>query len=317
MPRSQSQRALARRAAPEEPRSPKGGRGGSGVLNAGLATLAVSVLGLGIAASALSPSSAENTTTIAQSTAVTTTVSSGVKQPSAFQRDSTTISRSNFRAALTSTAENSDELESATLTEAAEKAAAPAEVDEQAVEAREALLEKQNDAATKRAAKLETKKEAAKRAAKKKAAAAKKALGTATLPVSKYRIVARFGDVGAWARYHTGFDFSAPIGTPIHAPTAGVVEHAGSGGEAGGWAGSYVVLRHADGTQTLYAHMSSISVHVGEKVAGSDLLGHVGQTGRAFGPHLHFEVYPASATPGDVYKAVNPLPWLNKLGLKP
>ena len=317
MPRSQSQRALARRAAPEQPRSAQGGRTRTGVLNAGLATLAVSVLGLGIAASALSPSSAQKTETVAHSTVVATTVSSGVKQPSAFQRDTTTISRSNFRAALTTTADDADELDSTSLTAAAKKAGDPAEVDEQAVESRAALLEEQSDATSKRAAKLEKKKEAAKKAAEKKAKAAKKALGTVTLPVKHYSIAARFGDVGAWARYHTGFDFSAPIGTPIYAPTAGVVEHAGTGGDAGGWAGNYVVLKHADGTQTLYAHMSSISVQVGDNVAGSTLLGHVGQTGRAFGPHLHFEVYPVGTTPGDVYKAVNPAPWLNKLGLKP
>ncbi|HEU4547656.1 MAG TPA: M23 family metallopeptidase, partial [Microlunatus sp.] len=100
-------------------------------------------------------------------------------------------------------------------------------------------------------------------------------------------------------------------------PTAGVVTHAGSGGDAAGWAGNYVVIRHADGTQTLYAHMSSISVQSGTKVTGGTRLGQVGQTGRAFGPHLHFEVYPAGAEPGDVYSAVNPQPWLNKLGLKP
>ena len=137
------------------------------------------------------------------------------------------------------------------------------------------------------------------------------------MPVKSYSIAARFGDVGAWARYHTGFDFSAPIGTPIYAPTAGVVVHAGSGGKAAGWAGNYVVIKHADGNQTLYAHMSSISVQSGAQVTGGTRLGQVGQTGRAFGPHLHFEVYPAGAEPGDVYSAVNPQPWLTKLGLKP
>ena len=203
------------------------------------------------------------------------------------------------------------------LTEAAEKAAEPVEVDEQAVEGRAALLAKESRAAEKRADKLEKKKEAAKKAAKKKAEAAKKALGVATMPVKSYSIAARFGDVGAWARYHTGFDFSAPIGTPIYAPTAGVVVHAGSGGEAAGWAGNYVVIKHHDGNQTLYAHMSSISVQSGARVTGGTRLGQVGQTGRAFGPHLHFEVYPAGAEPGDVYSAVNPQPWLTKLGLKP
>jgi murein DD-endopeptidase MepM/ murein hydrolase activator NlpD len=276
----------------------------------------VSVLGFGVAASAMTPSSAQGTQPTSATTPVITTVAPGVKQPSVFQRDASTISRSNFRSALTE-GQKSDALDALALSQAAEKAAEPVQVDEQAVEGRAALLAKESRAATKQADKLEKKKEAAKKAAKKKAEAAKKALGVATMPVKSYSIAARFGDVGAWARYHTGFDFSAPIGTPIYAPTAGVVVHAGSGGKAAGWAGNYVVIKHADGTQTLYAHMSSISVQSGTRVIGGTRLGQVGQTGRAFGPHLHFEVYPAGAEPGDVYSAVNPQPWLNKLGLKP
>jgi len=65
------------------------------------------------------------------------------------------------------------------------------------------------------------------------------------------------------------------------------------------------------------AHMSRVSVEVGQKVAACDSVGAVGQTGRAFGPHLHFEVYPAGIEPGDVYKAVDPLPWLTKMHIKP
>lgn len=312
MSREQSQRALARRAVPQQRRWREVVGLPTGALNAGLATLAVSVLGLGVAASSLSTSSAQESTTAADQSAVVSTVTPGVKQPSAFQRDATTISRSNFRAALTTTAQ-ADALDADSLAQASAKAAEPAAVEESVIEARAALLEEESEAVEEQDEKLEKKKAAA----EKKAEAAKKALGTPTMPVKSYSIAARFGDVGSWARYHTGFDFSAPIGSKIYAPTAGVVEHAGSGGEAGGWAGNYVVIKHADGTQTLYAHMSSVSVQVGDKVTGGDLLGHVGQTGRSFGPHLHFEVYPAGTTPGDVYKAVDPSAWLNKLGLKP
>lgn len=300
----QSQRALARRAAPPVRRWPEYVRFAPGVLNAGLAALAVSVLGLGVAAGVPSTSSAQ-TPYDADHSAVVTTVVPGVEQPSEFERDSSTISRSNFRAALTDTGKAVD-LDLTALSEVAETP----QVDLQANDARTALLAKESKATEKQQQQLE-------KAKKKAAAAKKKALGTPTIPVKSYTIVARFGDVGAWARYHTGLDFSAPIGTAIHAPTAGVVEHAGSGGEAGGWAGTYVVLKHADGTRTLYAHMSSISVQQGERVTGGTLLGHVGQSGRAFGPHLHFEVYPNGTTPGDVYTAVDPMPWLHKLGLKP
>jgi murein DD-endopeptidase MepM/ murein hydrolase activator NlpD len=140
--------------------------------------------------------------------------------------------------------------------------------------------------------------------------------GKNCLPLSSYRIAARFGEVGSWSRYHTGFDFSNGLGTPIRAPSAGVVTNAGLG-PASGWAGNYVAIRYPDGTHTLMAHMSTVSVSVGQTVSPCQVVGAVGQTGRSFGPHLHFEVYPAGVTPGDVYSAVNPLNWLRARGLNP
>ena len=139
--------------------------------------------------------------------------------------------------------------------------------------------------------------------------------GKACLPVASYRIAARFGQVGIWSRYHTGIDFSAPIGSPLRAPAAGVVVSAGIG-PASGWAGNYVAIRYPDGTYTLHAHMSTVSVRVGQTVSACQLVGAIGMTGRTFGPHVHFEVYPTE--PGsDPYKAVNPQPWLNARGLNP
>jgi murein DD-endopeptidase MepM/ murein hydrolase activator NlpD len=87
------------------------------------------------------------------------------------------------------------------------------------------------------------------------------------------------------------------------------VTTAGSG-PAGGWAGTYVTIQHADGFSTLYAHLAAVTVSVGETVSAGQRIGSVGMTGRTFGPHLHFEVYPAGVTPGDVYSAVDPRPWL-------
>lgn len=137
----------------------------------------------------------------------------------------------------------------------------------------------------------------------------------ASLPItSGYHIAARFGDRGPWARYHTGIDFAAPMGTTIHAAASGEVTHAGSGSAS--WAGHYVAIKHADGTSTLYAHMARVSVHVGESVTGGQRIGTVGMTGRSFGPHVHFEVYPAGVTPGNLYRATNPSPWLHALGLR-
>ena len=140
--------------------------------------------------------------------------------------------------------------------------------------------------------------------------------GKACLPLASYRISARFGQVGIWSRYHTGFDFSAGVGSAIRAPSAGTVTNAGIG-PASGWAGNYVAIRYPDGTQTLMAHMSTVSVSVGQTVAACQVVGAVGMTGRTFGPHLHFEAYPAGITPGDIYRAVSPATWLNARGLNP
>ena len=81
-----------------------------------------------------------------------------------------------------------------------------------------------------------------------------------------------FGQVGPWARYHTGLDFSSPVGTPLHAPASGVVTNAGIG-PASGWAGNYVAIKYPDGTHTLMAHMSTVSVSVGQTVSACQLVG--------------------------------------------
>lgn len=84
-------------------------------------------------------------------------------------------------------------------------------------------------------------------------------------------------------------DLAAPIGTPILAAASGEVIVARASGWNGGY-GSYIVLRHNNGTQTLYAHLSRLVVYVGQKVVQGQVIGYVGSTGRSTGPHLHFEV---------------------------
>jgi murein DD-endopeptidase MepM/ murein hydrolase activator NlpD len=88
-------------------------------------------------------------------------------------------------------------------------------------------------------------------------------------------------------RFHAGVDILAPAGTPVLSAAAGRVTYAGW--LAGGW-GNLVVVAHADGVRTMYAHLSSIAVRVGSRVGTGDRLGAVGSTGDATGPHLHFEV---------------------------
>ena len=131
-------------------------------------------------------------------------------------------------------------------------------------------------------------------------------------PVPGAVIGAHFGEYGSWSRYHTGLDFRASYGTPIRAVKAGVVLYAGNSGD---WAGNHVAIKHADGMTTMSSHMSSMAVSAGQTVSAGQVIGHVGQTGRAFGAHLHFELYPAGVRYGDVYKAINPQPWLAANGV--
>jgi murein DD-endopeptidase MepM/ murein hydrolase activator NlpD len=89
---------------------------------------------------------------------------------------------------------------------------------------------------------------------------------------------------------YNGIDIGAPSGTGILASAAGTVIIANrSGGWNGGY-GNYIVIQHDNGTQTLYAHASRIYATAGQRVAQGALIGAVGRTGKATGPHLHFEV---------------------------
>lgn len=88
-------------------------------------------------------------------------------------------------------------------------------------------------------------------------------------------------------RAHTGIDYAAPSGTRVRAAGDGVVK---SAGHHGGY-GMVVILRHRGQYSTLYAHLSrtSAGLRKGTRVAQGDIIGHVGQTGWATGPHLHYE----------------------------
>ncbi len=88
---------------------------------------------------------------------------------------------------------------------------------------------------------------------------------------------------------YNGVDLAASVGTPIMASASGVVILSRTSGYNGGY-GLYAVIRHGNGTQTLYAHMSQVSVSVGQVVSQGEVIGAIGNTGRSTGPHLHFEV---------------------------
>ncbi|MGW7416439.1 transglycosylase family protein [Streptomyces sp. NPDC054863] len=91
----------------------------------------------------------------------------------------------------------------------------------------------------------------------------------------------------SWSKgYHTGVDFPVPTGTSVKAVAPGSVVSAG-------YAGSYgyqVVIRHADGKYSQYAHLSALTVREGQKVDSGQRIGRSGSTGNSTGPHLHFEV---------------------------
>lgn len=89
---------------------------------------------------------------------------------------------------------------------------------------------------------------------------------------------------------HNGVDIGAPSGTAIFAAAGGTVIIARDNDGWNGGYGNYVVVKHSNGTQTLYAHMSSVLANVGQKIGQGETIGRVGSTGESTGNHLHFEV---------------------------
>lgn len=103
-------------------------------------------------------------------------------------------------------------------------------------------------------------------------------------------ITTKFGVPGSdWiGGYHMGLDIGAPFGAPIVAAADGTVEEA-NGDNSHGY-GNHVLISHGFGYETLYGHMSKIVAKAGAKVKQGELIGYVGESGYAVGPHLHFEV---------------------------
>jgi murein DD-endopeptidase MepM/ murein hydrolase activator NlpD len=91
---------------------------------------------------------------------------------------------------------------------------------------------------------------------------------------------------GGHAKFHGGIDLAAAYGTAVPAAAGGTVVTAAEQGAYG----LTVVVRHPGGYESRYAHLSSLSVNVGDQIAGGTVLGRVGSTGRSTAPHLHFEV---------------------------
>lgn len=99
-------------------------------------------------------------------------------------------------------------------------------------------------------------------------------------------ITGRFGERRS-RHHHKGIDIAAPSGSPVMAALSGKVIYAGSG--YSGY-GKTVIIDHQNGYMTLYSHLKKILTKVGNSVRQRERIGKVGKTGRATGPHLHFEV---------------------------
>ena len=97
----------------------------------------------------------------------------------------------------------------------------------------------------------------------------------------------RTGPINGGFDWHPGLDIAADIGTPVYAAAMGTVEMAGWNGGYG----QYVKIRHGNGYESAYGHMSGIAVTTGQQVRKGEIIGFVGSTGYSTGPHLHFEVF--------------------------
>ena len=115
-------------------------------------------------------------------------------------------------------------------------------------------------------------------------------------PIDRGRVTSLYGwrsDPFTGSReFHSGLDIGAAEGTPVHAARDGKVAEIGQNDLLG----RYVVLTHPGGYQTVYGHLSAINATIGEEVITGFILGAVGHTGLATGPHLHFEVRTRAGT---------------------
>ncbi|MEU9455329.1 M23 family metallopeptidase [Streptomyces sp. NPDC048277] len=133
-------------------------------------------------------------------------------------------------------------------------------------------------------------------------------------PVKKYALSASFAQSGGlWSAKHSGQDFAVPTGTRVVAAHGGTVVKAGGNGAGDGPAyGNAVVIKHAAGQYSQYAHLSRVGVRVGQVVKTGQHIGLSGSTGNSTGPHLHFEI----RTTPHYGSAVDPVAFLRAKGLK-
>ncbi|WP_328320106.1 M23 family metallopeptidase [Streptomyces sp. NBC_00388] len=186
-----------------------------------------------------------------------------------------------------------------------------AQVTAQEHEAAVAKAKAKAEAKAKAVARAKAEREREAKAAKERAAraAARKRLNAFVPPVAGSYVSTGYKTGGSlWSSgSHTGIDFHAASGTPVHAVGAGTVVEAGWGGAYG----NNIVIRMHDGTYTQYGHLSSIGVSVGQAVTSDQQIALSGATGNATGPHLHFE----ARTGPDYGSDTDPVAYLRSHGV--
>jgi len=132
-------------------------------------------------------------------------------------------------------------------------------------------------------------------------------------PVKQYALSASYAQAGGmWAHKHSGQDFAIPVGTDVVAVNSGTVVKAGGNGAGDGPAyGNAVVIKHANGMYSQYAHLSQVDVQIGQAVGSGQHIAKSGNTGNSSGPHLHFEI----RTTPNYGSAVNPVDFLRAKGV--
>ncbi|MFI8896475.1 M23 family metallopeptidase [Streptomyces paradoxus] len=184
----------------------------------------------------------------------------------------------------------------------------------QAQAAAQAKAAKAEAVKAEKAAKAAAAEKAAEKKAAAKKAAAKKAAPSWVDPVKKYKLSASFAQNGGmWQSTHSGQDFAVPSGTQVVATHGGTVVKAGGNGAGDGPAyGNAVVIKHGNGTYSQYAHLSKVTVRIGQIVKTGQEIAKSGNTGNSSGPHLHFEI----RTTPNYGSAVDPVKFLRAKGVQ-
>lgn len=172
------------------------------------------------------------------------------------------------------------------------------------------LEKKKAEEAAKKKAEAEAKQKAeaerkAAEARKRAEEEARRAAQRYVTPIKRYKYTSGFGS--RWGQLHAGADLAAPIGTPVYSVSSGTVLRAAHTGSCG----NNVWIEHWDGSVSRYCHMDYMSVGVGQRVAAGERIGGSGNTGRSYGPHLHFEMRPN----GENSDPVDPVAWLRSRGV--